>query len=349
MLTFGITLKPDMTPRRVVALTRQAEAAGFTYGWLFDSHVLWLEPYPLLTLMAQGTKRMRLGACVTNPAVRDPTVTASALATLNLISGGRMVLGIGRGDSSRRVLGKRPTTLADLEAATKTICALAAGAAVEYEGEQIQFTWARGTLPAWVAGYGPKALRLAGRIADGVILQFADPHLIKWCVGFVHEGARAAGRDPASIEIMAAAPVWVSDDLTVAREHVRWFPALVSNHVMDLIARYDQSELPPELTSYVREREGYDYRHHAEVGSDNAEFVADEVVDRFCVVGPVEEHLRRLRELADLGVTQFNIYLMSGDEEATLEVYGEKILPEFTKGVATAGKATNRRKAVKQG
>src|SRR5262245_2359580 len=312
MLSFGITLKPDMAPARMVALTRQAEAAGFEYGWVFDSHVLWLEPYPLLTLMAQSTRRMRLGTCVTNPAVRDPTVTASALATLNLISNGRMVLGIGRGDSSRRVLGKRPTTLADLEAATKAICTLAAGDPVEIEGEQIQFTWAQGTLPAWIAGYGPKALKLAGRIADGVILQFADPHLIKWCMGFVHEGAREAGRDPASIEIMAAAPVWVSDDLVEAREHVRWFPALVSNHVMDLIARYDPSELPPELTGYVREREGYDYRHHAEVGSGNAEFVSDEVVDRFCIVGPVEEHLRRLRELADLGVTQFNIYLMSG-------------------------------------
>jgi probable F420-dependent oxidoreductase len=349
MLTFGITLKPDMTPQRVVALARQAEGAGFTYGWLFDSHVLWLEPYPLLTLMAQGTKRMRLGACVTNPAVRDPTVTASALATLNLISGGRMVLGIGRGDSSRRVLGKRPTTLADLEAATRTICALAAGEPVEYEGEKIQFTWARGTLPAWIAGYGPRALRLAGSIADGVILQFADPHLIKWCIGFVQEGALEAGRDPQSIEIMAAAPVWVSDDLTVARERVRWFPALVSNHVMDLVARYDQSQLPPELTAYVHDRKGYDYHHHAEVGSDNAEFVSDDVVDRFCVVGPVEEHLRRLRELADLGVTQFNIYLMSGDEEATLDAYGEKILPAFTSAVATAGKATNRRKAAKQG
>src|SRR5215210_4971195 len=124
---FGITLKPDMTPDRAVALARQAEEAGFSYGWLFDSHVLWLEPYPLLTMMALNTERMRLGTCVTNPAVRDPTVTASALATLNLVSGGRMDLGIGRGDSSRRVLGKKPTTLGRLEQATRAIQALAAG------------------------------------------------------------------------------------------------------------------------------------------------------------------------------------------------------------------------------
>lgn len=337
-MDFGITLKLDMSPERAVALTRQAEEAGFGYGWVFDSHVLWLEPYPLLTMMALNTRRMRLGTCVTNPAVRDPTVTASTLATLNLISGDRMVLGIGRGDSSRRVLGKKPTTLAQMEQAIHDIQDLAAGKPVRYEGEEIVMPWANPSgarLPVWVAAYGPKALQLAGRCADGVILQFADPHLIKWCVGFVHEGARQAGRDPASIQIMAAAPVWVSDDLATAREHVRWFPALVSNHVMDLIARYDPAELPPELTSYVRSRQGYDYRHHAEVGSSNAQFVADDVVDRFCIVGTVEEHQRRLRELAEIGVHQFNIYLMSGDEEATLDVYGREIVPALA-GTAVA-------------
>jgi alkanesulfonate monooxygenase SsuD/methylene tetrahydromethanopterin reductase-like flavin-dependent oxidoreductase (luciferase family) len=112
---FGITFKPDMPPERIVALTRQAEAAGFDYGWIFDSHVLWLEPYPMLALMAANTKEMKLGPCVTNPAVRDITVTSSLFATLNLISGGRMQLGIGRGDSSRRVLGKKPVTSATLE------------------------------------------------------------------------------------------------------------------------------------------------------------------------------------------------------------------------------------------
>jgi len=330
-MDFGITLKPDMSPDRVVALAQQAEQAGFGYGWLFDSHVLWLEPYPLLTLMALNTKRMRLGTCVTNPASRDPSVTASALATLNLISGGRMDLGIGRGDSARRVLGKKPTTLARLEEAVRIIKDLATGAPTDYDGEQIRMDWARGDLPVWIAGYGPKALHLTGRLADGVILQFADPHLIKWCMGFVREGAEAAGRDPNSIRVMAAAPVWVSDDLAAAREHVRWFPALVSNHVMDLIARYDPADLPPELTAYVRDRSGYDYLHHAEVGSSNAQFVSDEVTDRFCIVGSVEEHKRRLRELAEEGVSQFNIYLMSGDEEGTLDVYGREIVPTFSK------------------
>jgi probable F420-dependent oxidoreductase len=299
--------------------------------------VLWLDPYPLLTMIALNTERMRLGTCVTNPASRDPSVTASVLATLNIISGGRMDLGIGRGDSARRVLGKKPTTLARLEESVKIIKDLAEGRPTDYDGEQIRMEWASGELPVWIAGYGPKALHLAGRVADGVILQFADPHLIKWCLGFVRAGAEAAGRDPAAIRVMAAAPVWVSDDRAIARDHVRWFPALVSNHVMDLIARYDPAELPPELTAYVQDRSGYDYQHHAEVGSNNAQFVSDDVVDRFCIVGTLAEHTQRLQELADIGVDQFNIYLMSGDEEATLDVYGRAILPAFAPATTTSG------------
>lgn len=339
-MDFGITLKLDMSPARSVALTRQAEAAGFNYGWVFDSHVLWNECYPMLTLMASNTQRMQLGTCVTNPAVRDLTVTASALATLNLISGGRMVLGIGRGDSSRRVLGKRPTKLSDLEDTALKIKTLVTGGEITHEERPVTFTWADASmpLPIWVAGYGPKALNLTGRIADGVILQFADPSLIKWCLGFLHEGAREAGRDPSSIKVMAAAPAWVSDDLEKAREHVRWFPALVSNHVVDLLSKYDPATLPPELISYVTNRQGYDYLHHAEVGSSNATFVSDDVVDRFCIIGPVEEHKRRLAELAEIGVDQFNIYLMSGEEEACVEAYGKDIIPAFAnvqKGVST--------------
>ena len=197
---------------------------------------------------------------------------------------------------------------------------------MEFEGQPTHLSWATGSPPVWIAGYGPKVLNMAGRIADGVILQFADPDLIAWCLGFVWEGAKQAGRDPKSLEIMAAAPVWVSSDLALARERVRWFPALVSNHVVDLISRYKPEDLPASLTSYVQNREGYNYQHHAEVGSDNASFVSDEVVDRFCVVGPVEAHRKKLRQLAQVGVTQFNIYLMCGDEELTLEIYEREIL-----------------------
>ncbi len=294
-MKFGITLKPDHRYERSVDLAKRAEANGFGYGWMFDSHILWRDPYPLLTLMGAATTEMRLGTCVTNPATRDITVTASALATLNEITGGRMDLGIGRGDSARRVMGKRPTTVAYMEECCRIVRALTAGEKIEVEGTEIQLPWAsQGPVPVWVAGYGPMALAAAGRVADGIILQLADPDIIRWCMGFVRAAAEEAGRDPDAIEVMAAAAAYISDDVAEARDRVRWFPALVSNHVVDLINKYDKADLPESLWHYVENREGYDYLHHAEVGSDNARFVSDEIVDRFAVVGAVEAHRERI-------------------------------------------------------
>src|SRR2546428_1308575 len=189
-MDFGITIKPDIAIERILNLTRQAESSGFSFGWIFDSHVIWKEPFPLLTLMATNTKKMRLGTCVTNPAVRDVTVSASLFATLNLASHGRMELGIGRGDSSRRVLGKKPATLENLEEFVRIFRNLNAGKTVDLDGVPTKFPWASGDVPrVWIAGYGPKALRTAGRIGDRVILQFADPDLINCWLRLIRERA----------------------------------------------------------------------------------------------------------------------------------------------------------------
>jgi probable F420-dependent oxidoreductase len=339
-MQFGFTLKPEHSIERTVALAHQAEEAGFEYGWLFDSHVLWREPYILLTLMAQATTRLRLGTCVTNPATREPSVTASALAVLDEISGGRMDLGIGRGDSARRVLGKPPTTMATLEEAISVIKDLVEGRSVTFEGTELKLPWTGDwTLPVWVAGYGPMALAMTGRIADGVILQLADPDLIRWFVGQIRQAETAAGRPAGSVKVQSAAPAHLGE-MDLCRERTRWFPALVSNHVVDLVNKYPREELPESLTGYIRDRTGYDYLHHAEVGSSNAGFVGDEVTDRFCVLGSVEDHLAKLHELADAGVDQFNIYLMNGDEEGVLDVYGREIIPAMREVVSGgAGRA----------
>jgi probable F420-dependent oxidoreductase len=275
----------------------------------------------LLTLMAQATERMRLGTCVTNPATREPSVTASTLAVLNELSEGRMDLGIGRGDSARRVLGKPPTSMKTLEEAIGVIRDLVEGRSVTYEGTELQLPWTGNwSLPVWVAGYGPMAIAMTGRVADGLILQLADPDLIRLFAGQLREAEEAAGRPAGSVRIQAAAPAHLAPR-EEGRERTRWFPALVSNHVVDLVNKYPREQLPESLTGYISDREGYDYLHHAEVGSSNAAFVGDEVTDRFCVLGDAEEHLDKLRDLADAGVDQFNIYLMNGDEEAQLDAY----------------------------
>ena len=330
MLSFGVTFMADPPVSETVGRTVLAEENGFSHAWLWDSHVLWQEVYPIFTLMAAATKDIHLGTCVTNPVTRDPTVTAAAMATLNEISGGRMELGIGRGDSAQRVLGRGPVTVAALERACRTIRDLAEGREIDLDGTGVQLKWSEGhRLPVWVAAYGPMALRCAGRVADGVILQLADPFIIEWALRYLREGAEQAGRNPADIKVMAAAPAYLSDDLAHAREQVRWFPALVSNHVVDLVKRYHDAELPAALTEYIAARESYDYAHHGRTGSENAEFVTDEVVDRFCVLGGPDEVRDKLAELQELGVDQFNIYSMVDNPRALISGFGREIIPAF--------------------
>lgn len=329
MLSFGVTFMLDPPASRVAEWARLAEDKGFEYVWAWDSHVLWQEMYPVFALIAANTDRIQIGPCVTNPATRDITVTASALATLNEISGGRMVMGIGRGDSARRVIGKPPVTVEHLEAACRAIKDLAEGREVDYDGTPTRLKWATGTLPVWVAAYGPKALRCAGRVADGLIMQLADPYIIEWSLRYVREGAAEAGRRFEDIQIMSAAPAYVTDDLPYAREQVRWFPALVSNHVVDLVNRYSTSELPKELTDFIKARDHYDYSDHGRTGADHAQFVSDEVVDRFCVIGTTEQCLAKLKELEALGVHQFNIYSMVDDPAGVIESFGNQLIPAF--------------------
>ena len=327
MLEFGVTFMLDPPVSRVVELATLAEEHGFDYVWAWDSHVLWQEVYPVFTLIAANTTRVKIGPCVTNPATRDVTVTASALATLNEISGGRMVMGIGRGDSARRVIGKPPVTVEHMEEACRQIRELAEGREIDYEGTPTQLKWSTGAkLPVWVAAYGPKALRSAGRVADGLIMQLADPYIVEWSLRYVREGAEEAGRDVGDIQIMSAAPAYITDDLEHARDQVRWFPALVSNHVVDLVKRYADTDLPQELTDYIDARDHYDYSEHGRTGAEHAEFVTDEVVDRFCMIGTAERCRTKLEELEALGVRQFNIYSMVDDPEGVIRTFGTDVI-----------------------
>ena len=197
----GSRSSPSTRIERTLALTRQAEAAGFDYGWLFDSHVLWRDPYPLLTLMAEATERLRLGTCVTNPATREPTRDRVARSpTLDEISGGRMDLG----HRARRLRAARPRQAADDDGDTRGGDPRHPGARrgrarSSTRAPSCSFPWTRGwTLPVWVAGYGPMALAMTGRVADGVILQLgrSGPHpLVR------RPGPRGRARPPAATRL----------------------------------------------------------------------------------------------------------------------------------------------------
>ncbi|OAA21768.1 methylenetetrahydromethanopterin reductase [Frankia sp. EI5c] len=333
-MDFGVVLQTDPPAWRVVDLARQAELYGFSHVWTFDSHVLWQEPFVIYSQILAATHRVTVGPMVTNPATRDPTVTASLFATLNSMFGNRTVCGIGRGDSSVRVTGGRPVTLAHLRAAIEVIRPLANGGVAGHRGGKLRLPWGEASrLPIWVAAYGPKALALTGEIGDGFILQLADPDVTAWSIAAVRRAAAEAGRDPDTVTICVAAPAYVTDGtdtgLAHGRDQCRWFGGMVGNHVADIVARYGAggTAVPAALSDYVTGRAGYDYNAHGRAGNSSADFVPDEVIDRFCLIGPPETHVRRLGELAALGVDQFAVYLQHDHKDATLAAYGEKIIP----------------------
>jgi len=337
-MEFGVTVLPDPPYQRLIELMQLAEKQGFRYGWTYDSHVLWQESTPVLALAAAATEKIKLGHMVTNPGTREPTVLASAYATLHDISNGRMIMGIGRGDSARRYINQQPVKVAEFEQALAMIKPFMNGKPVTWHEKELQLAWVRSELPEiemHVAGYGPKALAVAGRQGDGVIIQLADPDIIQWIMETARKAAEEADRDPAALKCIVSAPSHISDDIADAREQTRWFPAMVSNHVKDLIDRYgaDGSVVPQALTEYVLARKFYDYDEHSRVGAKHGEFVSDEICDRFSVLGTPEQAMAKLRELEAIGVDQFNIYLMTHGQEETLEAYGTHIIPQLT-GVA---------------
>ena len=333
-MEFGICFKGFVTPQRARYLVRQAEAAGFTHCWFYDSHILWRDCYAAIAMCMEHTQTMRFGPCVTNPAVRDWSVAGSMFAGLALQSGGRFSVGLGRGDSSMRVMGLKPATLARLAEFTHKLKALARGEEVTYDAipEPVKFTWAAGhDIPVWIAAYGPKALATAGEHGDGVILQIAEPQLIEWFLKQVRAAGRKAGRDLRNFGVMAAAPAYFGSRQQCI-EATRWFPAMVGNHVADIVEKYgsDTDEVPKSLTGYIEKRRGYDYKKHGQSDNPYLDFITDEVVESFCVLGTVDDHLEKLERLAAAGVTQFNIYLDSGDEEIIIANYGKSIIPAMT-------------------
>ena len=265
-----------------------SEVAGFKYGWFFDSHVLWRECYLTMALSMAHTEEMIFGPLVTNPGVREWSVAASMYATLALQSDNRIEIGIGRGDSSRRMLGKKPMTVANMERFADTLRGLVRGDEVAYDDTSARFPWANGyELPIWIAAYGPKALAGAGRCGDGLVIQLADPGLVKWFSDQAIAGGQAAGKDMSNYQIMSAAPVWIGDiDKSPAnkRDGSRPWSAIMWRISSSAMA-WTAPDIPASLTAYIEGRKGYDYKEHADKDADHLDFITQEIVGRFWYLG----------------------------------------------------------------
>ncbi len=331
-MEFAICFKGDMGPERTKAICCQAELAGFSHTWFYDSHILWRDPYPMMAACMEQTGNLRFGPCVTNPDVRDWSVAASLFASLAVQSSGRMDIAVGRGDSSRRMMGFKPANISRMTDYVATVKALCRGESVRYDAcpAEARLAWSNYELPVWIAAYGPKALAAAGEHGDGLVLQIADPGLVKWFTEQAVEAGKKAGRDMSNYKVMSAAPAWTGS-MEASIEQTRWFPAMVGNHVADIVDKYgkDSDLVPASLTGYIERRKGYDYKKHAKKDAEHLGFVTDDVVQSFGVLGSPEQHVEKLKALEAVGVTQFNIYLMNTEEERIVDDYGEKIIPHF--------------------
>ena len=346
MLSFGAMLDPAAD---VTFYSRFAEERGFAYLYVLDSPIVWREMSPYLTLSVLNTTKAKIGACVTNPVTRNITVTASLFAALQELSEGRMILGLGKGDSAVRRLGERPVRLKEFKEKALLMHRLANGEEVTYTprvpaqekwhaqgtGEiTLKLGWApRKTLPLYMAAYGPKILRFAGEVADGVFLQIAEPSTIEWAIGHIRTGAESKGRDLRDIDIVCCTATAVSDDIHAACNTVRGFPAVVANHVLDMLNYYQPSELPANLLRGIDVKKTYDYRDHARSSAEHSTSVSDETAESFTIIGPPEKCAEKLQLLQKLGVTQVCLYFLGMSRqgiESTIKVYADKIMPKVT-------------------
>jgi probable F420-dependent oxidoreductase len=332
-MDFGIFIRPGhySWPHTRI-LVQAAEAAGFRYVWFGDSHLIWQEVSPYLTLAAMHSETLRVGPLVTNPVTRHPTVMASTMATLNELSNGRAILGLGRGDSAVRTLGLAPMPVAAFRTVSQQMRALCQGETVELNGTPVHFPWLTRSLPLFIAAYGPRVLQLAGELADGVILQIADPSVIAWSLEHVRQGAAHVGREHPAPEIVVAAPSYISNDPAHILRRVRGFPAVVSNHVRDLSRRYPDAELPAALLQDIEVIQDYDYQHHGQPDAPHARAVSYDLAARFTMVGTIDDCRTRIAQLATCGATQICLYLSVVEEEAQVDflaTYGRHIIPAF--------------------
>jgi 5,10-methylenetetrahydromethanopterin reductase len=328
---FGIVFLPESLAG-FGALCREAEDLGFDWLGVADSQSVFRELYVALTVAALSTSRARLGPVVTNPLTRHAVVTASAMASLDEVSAGRAMLGLGSGDSAIYTLGAPPATLAGLEDAIATFGTLTAGAPVERGGRRWQVRRATRRLPLYLAAEGPRTLELAGRVADGVIVGLGlTPEVIRLSLAAIERGARAAGRALADIDVWWFAKTSVADTRAGAIAPITMALAASANHAFRFTL--EGKGVPPDLGERIRGlQRDYDAHHHEIAGAGNAGLterwgLTEYLVDRFGVAGTPDDCAAQMRRAMAVGARQFMITSFVPDPRAFMRRWMREVVP----------------------
>lgn len=327
-VSFHVGILPNQPLDSFTGWISRADELGFGGVWVADSQSIFRDAFMALTLFSQSTRHMELATGVTNVITRHPAVLAHSFATLDEISGGRAVLGVGVGESAIHTIGQRPSKLKRLEEVIGVIRALMRGEAAEFDGQTLKVSWPPREVPVVMACTGPKSLQLAGRIADGVLFQVgADPALVRYAMKNIGIGAEAAARDPSDVKLYQRLACGVSDDRDAVRSEVRGYASVAAGTIYSAVPRDD---IPDDLYADLqRMKERYDYQRHGDMNAEHAGLITDRILDAVAIAGTPAEAVPRFRELMELGVENFVLPIATKQPERIVTTLAERVLPDL--------------------
>jgi 5,10-methylenetetrahydromethanopterin reductase len=321
-------------PRLVQRMAVAADRYGYDMIGLADTPGNAMDPWVAATMVAQATARARVALCVTNLVSRHAAVSASAIASLELLAPGRTVLGIGAGHSGTRNLGMGQANVEELERGLPYIRALLRGEPASLgDGHTAHIPWVRGAPKVFLAGSGPKTLTLAGRVADGAFVNFGiAAENLRQSEATVAEGARQAGRDPQAIEQWQIASLDCNEDSAVARAKAGAILAFMAGGYIFKTSDLAQRGVPEKLREPMQELRR---RYSTRPGDADARLVDelglfDYLAKRFAIYGTPGQCFDQLFAARDAGLKRvmFTVSLAS-DPARTVELFGERVLPKL--------------------
>jgi 5,10-methylenetetrahydromethanopterin reductase len=331
---FGINYMPTSPAAEVVRWARLVEDLGYELLGISDSQSICRDVYMTLALCAVNTERIRFGPRVITPITRHPAVAACAAATLEELAPGRTLVGIGSGDSAAYNVGRRAAPLAELREYAETIRTLLTEGTATYHGAKATFTWKRARVPIYLAASGPKTLRLAGQIADGVVIRTGLlPEIVRDSIGQVRTGAQEAGRDPEAIDMWWWPDVNVASSYREAVDEIKMSLAVAGNHLSRFTT--EGKHIPPDLLEKVTVLgQRYSFSSHTLPGSANGRLIeelglVDYLADRFAAVGTPADCVKKLEAAAGAGARQFWMSVHFDNKERFLRDWAEKVTPAF--------------------
>jgi len=325
-VSFHVGCLPNRPVQDCLAMGRRAEELGYAGIWVADSHSVMRDAYTILSILAIQTQNLLLATGVTHTVTRHPAVLASSWATLQEVSNGRAICGIGVGESAVYNLGLRPERLAAFEDKLKVMRALIRGEKVVYEGTEIQMPWSRREVPMIMASSGPKSLQLAGRVADGVLFQVgANPRLVQYALDNIEIGASQAGRKLSDITLYQRIATSVHEDREKAQNELRGYTSVAAGTVFKTVpSEYLDEDLYEDLRLM---KEAYDYAQHGSNDSQHSDLLTDRIFDAIAIACPPEEAVQRFQALVDLGVQGFVSPFGMADPIPYMETFAEQVIP----------------------